>query len=65
MNADDREWRDERAAIMEYLGGLPRAEAERRADLEVAHRIRVRNFAASVRQPTLPGMPAAGPTVED
>lgn len=64
MTADDREWRDERAAIMEYLGRLPRSEAERRADLEVAHRIRVRNFAATARQQTLPGMPEAS-TVED
>lgn len=64
MNADDKEWRDERAAIMEHLGRLSRAESERRADLELAHRIRVRNFAATQR-PTLPGMPAAGFTVDD
>ena len=36
MTASDREWiRDERAAIMEYDGGLTRQEAERRADEEV------------------------------
>jgi hypothetical protein len=33
--ADAREHFEERAAIIEYDGGLPRAEAERRADAEV------------------------------
>jgi hypothetical protein len=31
----DQEWLDERAGILEYEGGFSRAEAERRAYLEV------------------------------
>lgn len=31
MTAEERAAYEERAAIMEYLGGLPRPEAERRA----------------------------------
>jgi hypothetical protein len=31
----DKEWFDERAGILEFDAGLPRAEAERRAYLEV------------------------------
>lgn len=31
MTRDERELFEERAAIMEYVGGLPRAEAERLA----------------------------------
>jgi hypothetical protein len=36
--ADDREQLEERAAIMEYDGKLPRAEAERRALVDLEQR---------------------------
>jgi hypothetical protein len=36
LGPDERESREERAAIMEYDGGLPRDEAERAAGLRCA-----------------------------
>jgi hypothetical protein len=38
MDANDRELFEERAAIMEFDGGLPREEAERLARLEAEKR---------------------------
>jgi hypothetical protein len=41
LTTEEREAYEERAAIMEYDGGLPRAEAERLAMEEVVGRRRV------------------------
>jgi hypothetical protein len=38
--ADDRDWYEERAAILEYCEGLERATAERLAFAQTAMRIR-------------------------
>ena len=46
---EDREWVEERAAIMEFDGGLPRAEAERAARRALARRLDDRRAERALR----------------